>query len=159
MNSNEQLAQIDDLQTRYIAALNRRDMQAWLECFDEQSSYICIARENMEQGFELAFMMDDCYARLKDRKKFITEVWAGTFEDYTTRHFIQRLNCRRDSDASFHVESNFMVLYTSRRGFSEVLVGGSYDDRVALDGDNPRFLSKRAILDTTVAPRYLVYPV
>jgi hypothetical protein len=38
-------------------------------------------------------------------------------------------------------------------------VTGVYDDTVDTNGGLPKFVSKRAILDTVTTPRYLVYPV
>lgn len=155
----ELLARVDALQAAYARALDRRDMQGWLDCFEDEASYVCTARENEEQGLPLALMMDDCRARLVDRVKFVSEVWAGTFEDYATRHLVQRLACRRAPSGLYEVESNFVVTYTSARGRSEVLTAGVYEDRVALSASGARFAAKKAILDTVATPRYLVYPV
>jgi len=157
--SAELLAAIDDLQIRYISALDRRDFDAWLACFDSHGSYICTPRENEEQGLPLALMMDDCYERLKDRVSYITQVWAGTFEDYWTRHFIQRLACTPGSTNSYSVITNFEVLYTSARGRSEILVAGCYQDEVIVSPTGAKFRAKKAVLDTSTTPRYLVYPV
>ena len=104
-------------------------------------------------------MLDDCRARLMDRVKFVNEVWSGTFEDYTTRHFIQRFECARTEGGRLNVLTNFMVTYTNRRGGSEILVTGVYEDEVDLDSNGARFKAKRAILDTVTTPRYLVYPI
>ena len=94
MVSPEILASIDALQVAYARALDRFDMPAWLDCFeDDAGSYICTTRENEEQDLPLALMMDDNRVRLGDRARFINEVWSGTFEEYTTRHFVQRLDC------------------------------------------------------------------
>jgi 3-phenylpropionate/cinnamic acid dioxygenase small subunit len=153
------LAAVDELQSRYIGALDQRDFDAWLACFDSQGSYICTPRENEEQGLPLALMMDDCYERLKDRVSYITQVWAGTFEDYWTRHFVQRLACTPREANRFSVISNFGVLYTAARGHSEILVAGCYEDEVTVAPDGAKFRSKKAVLDTTTTPRYLVYPV
>lgn len=160
MNGSDVLAAVDALQNRYISALDRRDFDAWLGCFDEQGSYICISRENEEQSLPLAIMMDDCRERLKDRVSYITQVWAGTFEDYWTRHFIQRLECTPNGPDSYLVVSNFTVFYTSARGGSEILVAGCYADQVIIGADGTaKFRTKKAVLDTTTTPRYLVYPV
>jgi anthranilate 1,2-dioxygenase small subunit len=153
------LASVDALQMSYLAALDRKNLEAWLECFDTEASYICITRENDDAGLPVALMMDDCRARLKDRVKFVNEVWSGTFEDYTTRHFVQRFECTRCDDGTFKVLSNFLVSYTNRRGVSEILVTGVYEDIIALGSGKASFRSKRAILDTVTTPRYLVYPV
>lgn len=152
-------ADIDRLQTRYIRALDRRRLDEWLSCFAPASSYVCITRENVDQGLGLAIMLDDCRERLLDRVKFIEDVWAGTFEDYMTRHFVQRLSCERIRDDDYAVESNLLVSYTTADGRSDILVAGSYDDVVRIDARGATFVSKRAVLDTVATPRYLVYPI
>jgi anthranilate 1,2-dioxygenase small subunit len=152
------LAQVDALQNQYLAALDRHDMQAWLDCFAEQASYSCITRENVDANLPVAIMLDDTRERLKDRVKFVTEVWSGTFEDYATRHFVQRLDCR-EANGHLNVLTNFIVSYTDRRGASDILVTGVYEDEVALGAGGARFKAKRAILDTVTTPRYLVYPI
>jgi 3-phenylpropionate/cinnamic acid dioxygenase small subunit len=153
------LAPIDALQLRYIRALDRRDLEEWAGCFGEVASYVCIARENVDDGLPLAVMMDDSRARIRDRVAYIRNVWAGTFEDYQTRHFAQRVACAPLAPGVFAVESNFLVAYTTARGRSEILVAGTYEDEIELIGDEARFRTKRAVLDTVTTPRYLVYPV
>jgi len=153
------LARIDALQMKYLAALDRHDLNAWLDCFAAEAGYACITRENHDAGLPVALMLDDTRARLKDRVKFINEVWSGTFEDYATRHFVQRLECKQGADGRLDVLTNFMVSYTNKRGGSDILVTGVYEDEIELGGEGARFTSKRAILDTVTTPRYLVYPV
>jgi anthranilate 1,2-dioxygenase small subunit len=153
------LLQIDALQMKYLAALDRRDLDAWLACFAEEASYTCITRENSDANLPVALMLDDCRARLKDRVKFVNEVWSGTFEDYATRHFVQRFECTQAEDGGLSVLSNFMVSYTNRRGASDILVTGVYEDDIGLRHEGACFRAKRAVLDTVTTPRYLVYPV
>jgi 3-phenylpropionate/cinnamic acid dioxygenase small subunit len=153
------LAAMDALQMKYLGALDRRDFDAWLDCFAEEAAYVCISRENHEAGLPVAMMMDDTRARLRDRVRFIKEVWSGTYEDYATRHFVQRIDSKLLDKSYVSVTTNFMVSYTNRRGGSDILVTGVYDDTVDVKGGTPKFVSKRAILDTVTTPRYLVYPV
>ena len=153
------LARVDALQMKYLSALDRRDLESWLACFADEAGYVCITRENNDAGLPVALMMDDTRARLKDRVKFVNEVWSGTFEDYATRHFVQRLDCKEAGKARYDVLTNFMVSYTNRRGGSDILVTGVYEDVVETAGTEANFISKRAILDTVTTPRYLVYPV
>ena len=153
------LASIDALQMQYLAALDQRDFDAWLDCFADEAAYICITRENHDAGLPVAMMMDDTRARLRDRVKFIKEVWSGTYEDYATRHFVQRIGGEALDRGYIRIFTNFMVSYTNRRGGSDILVTGVYDDTVSVNGGTPKFASKRAILDTVTTPRYLVYPV
>jgi 3-phenylpropionate/cinnamic acid dioxygenase small subunit len=153
------LARVDELQMKYLAALDRHDLKAWLECFSEEGSYTCISRENHDAGLPVAMMLDDTHARLKDRVRFIDEVWSGTYEDYATRHFVQRFECKAAGDRRVSALSNFIVSYTNRRGASDLLVTGVYEDEIDLNGSVARFTAKKAIMDTVTTPRYLVYPI
>ncbi len=160
MSDIELLNEIDSLQTKYVRALDKRDWASWLDCFDPQDgSYICISRENVEQNMPIALMLDDCTARLRDRVTFITKVWTGTYEDYDTRHFIQRLEHTSSDSKLYTVQTNFLIAYTAASGASEVLAAGCYEDLIRLNPEGPKFISKRAILDTVSTPRYLVYPI
>ena len=160
MTDRDAIELIDALQRRYVRALDWRAMPDWYDCFDQgKGSYVCLSKENADQGLPLPLMMDDCPERLKDRIRFVTEVWAGTYEDYTTRHFVQRIEHRRTDDGIYRVMSNFMVTYTTAQRHSEILVAGVYEDEIAISGGSARFMSKQAVLDTVTMPRYLVYPV
>jgi 3-phenylpropionate/cinnamic acid dioxygenase small subunit len=156
----DSLRQVDDLQRRYVEALDHRDLDAWLDCFahDAVASYFCIAAENVERGQQIALMLDDCRARLIDRVTFITKVWAGTFQPYRTRHFTQRIGNASVDHGKLRVISNFSIAITPEGGSSSLLAVGQYEDSVVLDRGEPRFLCKRAVYDTTVLPRYIVYP-
>ena len=109
-------------------------------------------------GWPIALMLDDCRARLKDRVTFVTQIWKGTFQDYRTRHFAQRLSCEKAADDTFRVRSNFSIEYTFDPNATAILAAGVYEDVVVIEGGEPRFLSKRAVYDTTVLPQYIVYP-
>ena len=153
---------LDALQASYVEALNTKDMAKWLALFaqDPNASYICTTRENVRQDLPLALMMDDCYARLQDRVMYVTEVWAGTFQDYDTRHLTQRLSVEWVDDNVAKFVSNVVVHYTPEEvGVSQVLCVGQYHDVVDFSSGKPLFLHKKLILDTNVLPRYLVYPL
>lgn len=157
------IGEIALLHAAYSRALDGKDMAAWLATFTDhpESSYVCLSRENVDAGLPLALMMDDCRARLIDRVSFITKIWAGTFQDYRTRHFIQLLSLDDDGGELIHATSNFTVMYTPEdSGISGVLAIGVYEDTVESSATGGlRLRSRRAILDTSVLPRYLVYPV
>lgn len=103
-------------------------------------------------------MYDDCRDRIEDRVTFIEKVWAGTFQDYRTRHFVQRTNYRLSGEDVYSADTNFCIIYTPDTGRSDVQVTGVYKDEVVVSHIGARFLSKTAIYDTTILPRYIVYP-
>ena len=159
-NTSDSLALVDELQRRYVEALDHRDLDAWLGCFSRSAdaSYFCIPAENVEQQLPIGLMYDDCRARIEDRVTFITKIWVGTYQPYRTRHFVQRIGTPRRSGGQWHLVSNFSIAITPEGGTSSLLSVGQYEDVVEFDGGEPRFLSKRAVYDTTVLPRYIVYP-
>ena len=117
------------------------------------------AAENDRADRPLALMMDDCHDRLEDRVTFVTKVWAGTFDDYQTRHFVQRVACTPKGGDLYETVSNFTVFYTDSAGNTGTLVCGRYVDQIVLGNGGAKLKSRRAVMDTNVAPRYIVYPL
>lgn len=157
------LGKVDALQNRYITALDGKNVAGWADCFSqrEDASYICRSAENEANGWPIALMLDDCRARIEDRITFITKIWVGTFQDYRTRHFVQRVSCERASDLGadlWKVRSHFSIEYTLDPGRTQTLAAGVYEDVVEIVADEARFVSKKALYDTTVLPQYIVYP-
>jgi 3-phenylpropionate/cinnamic acid dioxygenase small subunit len=147
---------IDDLQFRYVRALDRKDMEGWLATFAKDGSYVVIPAENEEAGLPLALMLDDTYGKLVDRVAYVTKVWS--FDEYQMRHFVQRTHAVADGDA-FRVESNFGVFSTDQRGQAGILAVGRYEDVITIAGDVASFRSKRVIYDNFLLPTNLVYPI
>ena len=56
------------------------------------------------------------------------------------------------------MRTNFSIEYTFDPNPSKSLATGVYEDVVVIEGGEARFLSKRAVYDTTVLPQYIVYP-
>ena len=153
------ISKIDALQSAYVLALDSMDMDGWLGCFAEDGTYLCQTLESFSEGLPVGYMWDDRYGRLKDRVKTVTEVWAGPAEEYQPRHFCQRLSAKAGADGLIETVSNFVVFYTTNRGDSRVLATGKYLDSIRVGPACAQFVSRKAILDQTVVPRYLVYPL
>lgn len=158
MDSSEHAA-IHELHRIYIRALDRRDMAGWLACFEQDGAYLCQTRENHDGELPIGYMWDDRHGRLQDRVKAVKEVWAGTAEDYQSRHLTQLLECRLAADGLYEAISNFVVFYTTNRGDSRVLATGEYLDEIRITSGAARIKSRKAILDQLAVPRYLVYPI
>lgn len=105
-------------------------------------------------------MLDDCRTRLEDRIKFIEKVWAGSFQKYQSRHIAQRISVRRIDAETIETRSNFAVFFTPEEtGLTTLLGTGVYEDVIVREGEDMRFLSRRAILDSALISRYFVYPI
>ena len=156
--SSEVRDQIADLQAEYVDALDNQDMEGWLAAFDDQGTYYCRSKENEDDGLEVGYMFDDCHARLCDRVKFVDQIWAGTFEEYQTRHFLQPTRYKSLGEDLYATQTNFTVMYTDDTGITKVLASGRYVDEIVVNGV-AKLRSRKAILDTNVVPRYIVYPI
>ena len=150
---------LEALQARYARALDSKDLAGWAACFAREAGYSCITRENVSQGLPIALILDDSRGRIDDRVKIVSEVWAGTFEDYSTRHFVQNIHREKSAPDAWAAQSNFIVAYTTADGDSQVLAAGVYEDEMVLESGRLVFRSRKAVLDTTYPPRYLVYPI
>lgn len=159
MTDLKQMHAIEDLMARYNHALDRQDLRAWADCFGAQCSYVCTTRENEQRGLPLAQMMDDSRERIEDRITYITKVWAGTFEAYDTRHFVQRPLVLDVTGDAVRTETVFLVTYGAASGRTEVLATGVYLDEIDCSGERAVLRSRKAVLDNATLPRYLVYPV
>lgn len=155
---------IDALHAAYVAALDRGDMTAWAATFAgaPETSYFCISAENDRRGLPLALMYDDCRERIEDRVSIVTKVWAGTYQPYRTRHFIQRLSMDAAGTSQYRVTSGFMIMMTPEGGATTVLTSGEYRDLIEIQGDGDKvravFRERRAVYDADVLPRYIVFP-
>ena len=153
------LARVDALQQAYAHALDRRDMQGWLACFASNGRYELTSAENVRMGLPVGMMLDDCHERLRDRVKYVNEVWNHAVEHYLARHLLSRDLCAWSDDGSLAASTNFSVFYTNAEGKSALLAVGHYEDIIVDEGGALRFASKRAVMDTAVPPRYIIYPL
>jgi len=159
LTDHDTLTLIDDLLQRYVSALDELDMQGWLSTFSNDGQYRLTTQENVKYNLPLSLMLDDCPERLKDRVKYVDEVWGETVEAYQPRHFVQRGLSSTNGDGAYHVRSNFSLFYTSKEGHTELLTVGHYDDVIVEEQGVLKFKSKTGIMDTAVPPRYIIYPV
>jgi len=154
------LAALDELQSQYILAMDAQDMQAWKACFSAapETSYICVSAENDNRGLGIALMCDDCRARIEDRVSIVTKVWAGTYQAYRTRHFVQRVRCREAGPGRVEATSNFLITMTPEGGVPTLLTSGVYRDVIELQGGQALLRDRRAVYDADALPRYVVFP-
>lgn len=150
---------IEALQRRYADALDSKDMQRWLACFDRDGAYYVTGADNEADDLPICLMMDDSYERLVDRVTYVTRVWPGSFEDYQTRHFVQPLGIDASAGGLHAVKSNVVVFATDPRGRTSLFVAGRYEDLVRVTAGSALFKERRVIMDTFATPGVVVYPL
>jgi 3-phenylpropionate/cinnamic acid dioxygenase small subunit len=153
------LARVDALLAAYCEALDARDMRGWLACFASDGQYELTTRENVALELPVGLMLDDCPERLRDRVKYVEEVWNHAVEHYQTRHLWTRAACHAGPDGTLETRTHVAVFYTNAEGHSGLLAAGQYRDVIREERGALRLRARRAVLDTAVPPRYLIYPI
>ena len=153
------LTRIDILQQAYSHAMERRNMEGWLATFNNPGSYELTTQEHVKHNLPVGMMLDDCYERLQDRCTYVNEVWNHAVEHYQPRYQVYRNFCEQQDDGMIRADTNVSLFYTGPDGHSHLLVVGHYQDLIIEVDGELKFHSRKAVLDTAVPPRYLIYPV
>lgn len=156
----ERIDSVRSLIHAYIRCLDQLKIAEWESFFAEEAHYEVNSRENDEAGLPLAHVFDHSRARIHDRVTYITEVWEEHYNAYWPRHIIGEPVQTGSQDGDVCVETPFALYITEAGNIgSRLLAVGRYDDVVTFEEERPKFRSKRVIMDTTVLPRYFVYPI
>jgi 3-phenylpropionate/cinnamic acid dioxygenase small subunit len=151
--------QVRELLSRYVEVVDDRDLHAWVQLFGANSSYFVTTRENEERGLPIAFVYDDTKERIQDRVAYVEEVWHGHYNDYRQRHILSDASIEwMNGVASMRVSFAVYIAEQGRSG-SQLLATGVYFDTVVFEDGQPKFGSKKVVVDSDVLPRYFVYPL
>ncbi len=92
--TSELARQIQDLNARYVAAIDDDKLEAWPDFFSADGRYRVTTAENFERGLPLAMIYATSRAMLRDRVRSLRE--ANVYEAQRYRHVIGPPLYRRD---------------------------------------------------------------
>ena len=151
-------AVIDDFIVSSAMLIDRDDLDAWLERFEDAACYIVTSRENRSLGLPAALIHCDSKASLKDRLVALRH--ANKFNPHYDRHIMGGSIITSVTDDNIAaVESNFMIVQSTKTGQSRLFCAGCYYDRIRVSGASARFVERIAVLDTFAVPTLLATPV
>ena len=145
---------------RYAAALDRRDLDAWVAMFAPEASYQVLSLENQSLGLPLKLIDDPGKSNIEDRVVYIRKYWSGSYNEYAQRHVLSL-----PVATGAQMEQNFAVYVTDLNvggatgGRSSLLCVGRYLASFVGQGETLRLSRLHAILDTSVLTQSLVYPI
>jgi anthranilate 1,2-dioxygenase small subunit len=149
--------EMQDLQDRYMAAIDNDKLEDWPGFFVEDCLYEIIPKENADAGLPIPLIVCDNAAMLRDR--VISLRHANIYAQPHYRHFLSGLSCRRIDDARVEMSASYLVINTTTAGESGVYQAGRYEDVAVKTENGWRFKSKRAIYDTSRVQTLLAYPI
>lgn len=149
---------VQDLQARYVQALDDDRLEAWPDFFIEQCRYLVTTAENLAQGMPLGMIYATSRAMLRDRVKSLRE--ANVYEAQRYRHVIGPPVIEAGEGGLVRAQTSFMVVRIMHTGETLMFASGRYDDRIVLEGpEAPRFAEKVVVLDSRQIDTLLAIPI
>jgi 3-phenylpropionate/cinnamic acid dioxygenase small subunit len=153
----EQLLAAQNLNARYVEAIDEGCFEAWPDFFVEHGIYRITTAENFEQDLPLAMIYATSRAMLRDRVKALRE--ANIYEAQRYRHVLGPPRVESVDASGIRVRTNFMVARIMHTGETMLFATGRYHDKIALVGDAARFAEKTVILDSRQIDTLLAVPL
>jgi len=148
---------VEQLQLRYIHAIDDGPLDDWPSCFTEKCLYLIQARDNADRGQELGVMRFITRAMLRDRATATQH--AAVFAPRTIRHLLGRSLIDIIENGEIRARTNVAIYQTSPDGDTMLLVAAQYRDIIVEDGADLKFGEKRVVYDTFRLPDSIVYPL
>lgn len=149
--------QIDDLNIRYIRAIDDDKLEAWPELFTEQCLYKIVTRENFDRGFLLPLM--ECASRgmLIDRVTGYRRV--NVYEPQRYTHMLSGLVLEFIDTTHVVCRQNYAVIRTMVTGEMSIFSAGIYHDRIVLSDDGAKFEERIVVQESRRVDTLLVIPL
>jgi anthranilate 1,2-dioxygenase small subunit/terephthalate 1,2-dioxygenase oxygenase component beta subunit len=158
MNIEVQL-KVQDLNARYVQAIDDNRLEAWPDFFLDNGRYRITTAENVERGLPIGMMYAVSRAMLRDRVRSLRD--ANVYEAQRYRHIVGTPSIEMLEDGAVRAQTNFIVARIMHSGETTLFATGRYDDRIVLaDRDGViRFAEKVVILDSRQIDTLLAIPL
>jgi 3-phenylpropionate/cinnamic acid dioxygenase small subunit len=148
---------VQDLNARYVQAIDDDKLEAWPDFFTESCRYRITTAENVEHGLPLGLIYATSRAMLRDRVRALRD--ANVYEAQRYRHVIGAPLIEPAAAGRVRARTCFMVARIMHTGETMLFATGCYHDRVVVDDGDPRFAEKVVILDSRLVDTLLAVPL
>ena len=149
---------VQDLNARYVEAIDDDKLEAWPDFFTDDGGYLITTAENVAQNLPLGMMYATSRKMLRDRVRALRE--ANVYEAQRYRHVIGAPVIEGREGDQVRARTGFMVARIMHTGEMTIFATGSYEDRVLLDaGGTARFADKTVVLDSRSVDTLLAIPL
>jgi anthranilate 1,2-dioxygenase small subunit/terephthalate 1,2-dioxygenase oxygenase component beta subunit len=167
-SSIDQQLTVQNLNARYVEAIDDGKLEAWPDFFTEQGRYRITTAENFARGLPLAMIHATSRAMLRDRVRSLRD--ANVYEAQRYRHVLGApLVAAEAHDPSktgvnalsgaLTARTSFIVARIMHTGETTLFATGSYHDRIVIEDGTARFAEKLVILDSRVIDTLLAIPL
>lgn len=148
---------LQDLQLRYVHAIDDDALESWPEFFGDPCLYRITHRLDERAGRAFGMIYADSKAMLRDRVSSLRDV--NIYEAQTYRHIINPPLVTDVNDTHVRATTSFIVVRTMQTGEMTVFAAGLYRDVVEMTGTHPVFVEKTVVLDSPAIDTLLALPL
>jgi 3-phenylpropionate/cinnamic acid dioxygenase small subunit len=157
-NMNIELTlKVQDLNARYVQAIDDNKLEAWPDFFTENGRYRVTTAENVERGLPLGMIYATSRAMLRDRVRSLRD--ANVYEAQRYRHVIGTPLIEAEEGAAVRAQTSFIVARIMHTGETTLFATGCYHDHVVFVDGAARFAEKTVILDSRLIDTLLAIPL
>ena len=149
--------QIDDLNTRYIRAIDDDKLEEWPLLFTEKCLYRITTRENFAQGLPMPLMEGISRGMLIDRVTGYRRV--NIYEPQRYTHMLLGLAIDAVEGARVTTRQSYMVVRTMVTGEMMIFSTGIYYDKILLGAAGAFFEERIVVQESRRIDTLLVIPL
>src|SRR5437899_1217386 len=165
----EQQLTVQDLNARYVEALDDGRLEAWPDFFTENGRYRVTTAENFARSLPLSMIYATSRAMLRDRVRSLRD--ANVYEAQRYRHLLgaplleagahspSKTGVNALTDNAINARTSFIVARIMHTGETTLFASGRYHDQIVLEDGAPRFAEKTVILDSRLIDTLLAIPL
>lgn len=149
--------EINDLQQRYIDAIDNDRLEVWPAFFTEDASYTIVSRENHDRGLPAPILKCRNQAMMRDRVVALRN--ANIYEPHRYRHATGGLVIADQQGDTIRTRMSYIVTWTGQAGDSIVYQTGCYHDVVVKTPEGWRYKERTVVYDTSRVQTLLATPI
>ena len=158
MNKHDLRPRVETFLFDYADCLNEKRYQDFPNFFKEDNCHYEVqSKENEDLGLTVPIMGCYSHGMIRDRVAQLVDNTL-TYRRLNLRHFISNIRID-DEQPEINVNANFQVMQSDLEGVSKLYLVGRYEDKLILDQNELKLISKKAILDSFSVPNMLAVPV
>ena len=148
---------VQDLNARYVQAIDDDKLEAWPDFFTENGRYRIATAENVERGLPLGMIYATSRAMLRDRVRSLRD--ANVYEAQRYRHIVSVPLVEAGEGGAIAAQTSFIVARIMHTGETALFATGRYRDRIVFEEGGARFAEKLVILDSRLIDTLLAIPL
>jgi len=127
----EQQLTAQNLNARYVAAIDDNKLEAWPDFFTEHGRYRVTTAENLARSLPLAMIDATTRAMLRDRVRSLRE--ANVYEAQRYRHLIGTPLIEERTGGTLRARTGFIVARIMHTGETTLFATGCYRDQIVIE--------------------------